>query len=278
MPEAAELDNVSTEEQRDCPVGDDAQLPREERQLLEVVPAGGEPAGESAEEEAQHVRHPAVAAERRHLAEHPVAVRLRRPGEISGEPARLAEGVLAGRRVRPPGRRDSARAPSPSAQTRSCPSTWSCSSTLTGPARRPAGRRREQRLRADPVVQTTVLWGCAPVGEHGGSGSTAPASCSCGSRHRAAGAARRRSREAGRDLRRIRSLASTSTQRCAARGAGNGAARRERGRRARRAPRRPRSRRRRRRSRAAVRLSGAATAASSRRGRGCGARSRRGGP
>ena len=78
---------------------DHAQLPREERQLVEVVRPRDEPAEEAGEAEAEHVGDALVAAERGHLAEHAVAVRLRLAGEVLGEAAGLAERVLRGRRV-----------------------------------------------------------------------------------------------------------------------------------------------------------------------------------
>src|SRR5919202_6801482 len=42
----AELDDVAAEEQRDGPVGHDAELPREERELVQVIGARDEPAEE----------------------------------------------------------------------------------------------------------------------------------------------------------------------------------------------------------------------------------------
>src|SRR5436190_7999371 len=77
VPEHPELGDVAAEEERRRPVGDDAQLPREERELVQVVRPRDEPAGEAAQPQAEDVRDPLVAAERRHLAEHPVAVRAR---------------------------------------------------------------------------------------------------------------------------------------------------------------------------------------------------------
>src|SRR5919108_1254433 len=96
--EHPELGDVAAEEERGRPVGDDAQLPRQERELVQVVRAGDEPAGEAAQVDPEHVRDPLVAAERRDLAEHPVAVRTRLAAEVLGEAARLAERVLGGRR------------------------------------------------------------------------------------------------------------------------------------------------------------------------------------
>src|SRR5438270_12119740 len=75
--EHPELGDVAAEEERGRPVRDDAQLPRQEWELVQVIRAGDEPAREAAHADAQHVGDPLVAAERRHLAEHPVAVRAR---------------------------------------------------------------------------------------------------------------------------------------------------------------------------------------------------------
>src|SRR5207244_5338766 len=97
--EHPELGDVAAEEERGRPVGDHAQLPREERELVQVVGPGDEPAREAAQADPQDVRDPLVAAERRHLAEHPVAVRARLALEVLRQAAGLAERVLAGRRV-----------------------------------------------------------------------------------------------------------------------------------------------------------------------------------
>src|SRR5437588_7010124 len=80
--EHPELGDVAAEEERGRPVGDHAQLPREERELVQVVRAGDEPAGEAAQADPQDVRDPLVAAERRHLAEHPVVVRTRLAADV----------------------------------------------------------------------------------------------------------------------------------------------------------------------------------------------------
>src|SRR5438874_856032 len=92
--EHPEFRDVAAEEERHGPVGDDAQLPGQERQLVQVVGAGDEPAGEAAEPDAEHVGDAAVASERRHLAEHAVAVGLRAPAQVLREPPRLAERML----------------------------------------------------------------------------------------------------------------------------------------------------------------------------------------
>src|SRR5947208_9458251 len=49
MAEHAQLGDVALEEQRHCPVRDDAQLPREQRQLVEVVRPRDPPAEKAAE-------------------------------------------------------------------------------------------------------------------------------------------------------------------------------------------------------------------------------------
>src|SRR2546422_8330973 len=100
MPEHPELGEIAAEEEGDGPIDDDAELPLRQRQLVQVIAPCDEPAEEAAEPEAEHVGDALVAAERRHLPEHPVAVRLRVTPEVLRKPAGLAEGVLAGRRVR----------------------------------------------------------------------------------------------------------------------------------------------------------------------------------
>src|SRR5512132_3658856 len=97
--EHRELDDVAAEEERGRPVGDDAQLPREERQLVKVVRPRDEPAEEAGEAEADHVGDALVTAERGHLAEHSVAVGLPLADEVLGEAAGLAERVLRGGRI-----------------------------------------------------------------------------------------------------------------------------------------------------------------------------------
>ena len=56
MPEHRELDDVAAEEERDRPVDDDAQLPREQRELVQVVRPRDEPAGEAPEVQARDAR------------------------------------------------------------------------------------------------------------------------------------------------------------------------------------------------------------------------------
>src|SRR5919108_6596855 len=87
--EHPELGDVAAEEERGRPVGDDAQLSRQERELVQVVRAGDEPAREAAQAEAEDVRDSLVAAERRHLAEHPVAIGPWLAVEVLRQPARL---------------------------------------------------------------------------------------------------------------------------------------------------------------------------------------------
>src|SRR5437588_6228391 len=80
--EHPELGDVAAEEERGRPVRDDAQLPRQERELVQVICAGDEPARKAAQADAEHVGDSLVAAKRRHLAEHPVAVRARLAAEV----------------------------------------------------------------------------------------------------------------------------------------------------------------------------------------------------
>src|SRR5215212_8877118 len=99
VPEHRELGDVAPEEERGRPVGDDAQLPGEEGQLVEVVRPGDEPAEEAREPEAHHIGDPLVASECRNLAEHAVAVRLPLALEVLRQSAGLAQGMLARGRV-----------------------------------------------------------------------------------------------------------------------------------------------------------------------------------
>src|SRR4051812_47756520 len=96
MAELAELGDVAAEEERDRPVDDYSELSLDERELVQVVRARHPPAEEAVEVQAEHLRDALVPAEGRDLAEHAVAVRLGRPGQVLREPPRLAEGVLAG--------------------------------------------------------------------------------------------------------------------------------------------------------------------------------------
>src|SRR5438067_12881155 len=72
MTEHAQLGDVALEEKRDRPVGDDPQLSREQRWLVEVIRPRDPPAEEAAELETHHLGDALVPAERRDLAEHPV--------------------------------------------------------------------------------------------------------------------------------------------------------------------------------------------------------------
>src|SRR3954454_19013687 len=96
VPEHRELRDVAPEEERGRPVGHHAQLSREEWQLVEVVRPRDEPAEEAGEAQADHVGDPLVAAERSHLAEHPVAVRLWLAREGFWPPGRLAPRLVRG--------------------------------------------------------------------------------------------------------------------------------------------------------------------------------------
>src|SRR5438132_7386904 len=99
LTEHSELGDVPPEEERRSPIGDDAQLSRQQRQLVEVVRPRNEPAGEAAEEKTGNLRDPFVASERRDLAEHAIPVWPRLAGDVLHEPACLAKRVLARRRV-----------------------------------------------------------------------------------------------------------------------------------------------------------------------------------
>ena len=140
-----------------------------ERQLVQVVRPGHEPAEEAAQREAEHVGDPLVAAERRDLAEHAVAVRLGVAGQVLREPSGLAERVLGGRRVGPARCRPfgTPRAVAERPDVRRGPRRGASSSTGTRP-RSSSGRpsSREQRVRPHPGVQTSVCVGIrVAVGE-----------------------------------------------------------------------------------------------------------------
>src|ERR1700756_1156388 len=93
MAELAELRDVTAEEEGHRPVDDDPELPLRQRELVQVVGACHPPAEEAVQVEAQHLRDPLVPAQCGDLAEHAIAIRLGRSGEIAREPASLAEGV-----------------------------------------------------------------------------------------------------------------------------------------------------------------------------------------
>src|SRR3954465_5027812 len=84
VPEHRKLGDVASEEERGRPVGHDAQLPREQGELVEVVAAGDEPADEAGQPRTGDVGDALVAAERGDLAEHPVAGGAGRAGGASG--------------------------------------------------------------------------------------------------------------------------------------------------------------------------------------------------
>src|SRR5437588_1247195 len=86
-----DLHDVAAEPQRDRPVADDPQLPREQRQLVQVVAARHEPAREPAQPQPEYVGDALVPPERCHLPEHAVAIRARTPPEIARQPPSLPE-------------------------------------------------------------------------------------------------------------------------------------------------------------------------------------------
>ena len=137
----------------------------EQRQLVEVVRPGHEPAEEAAQADAEHVGDALVAAERRHLAEHPVAVRLTSPRRFfaSRRAWRSACCTSAGRAV--PAWPRSAPPRSPRAPRRpSSPSTRRVDVTTTRPRSssgrpspsqhrvRPHARRPDDCARHDPLA------------------------------------------------------------------------------------------------------------------------------
>ena len=142
--EARQLGDVAPEEERRRPVRDDPGLAAEERQRIEVVGAGDEPAEEARDVDAHHVGDALVAAERRDLAQHPVAVRLRgrRSRFFASRRAWRSACWQVGGSVCPGVRVFGTAAQSPSDQTFSSPSTRSVASTRTRPGRRAAGRTR----------------------------------------------------------------------------------------------------------------------------------------
>ena len=109
--EHAQLGDVAAEEERDRPVGDDAELSGEKRQLVEVVRPRHDPAEEAAQRDAEDERDPFVAAERRDLPERAVAVGPRGPDAGFSRAGAPGAG-RAGRSEDPPrrGSRGSARA------------------------------------------------------------------------------------------------------------------------------------------------------------------------
>ena len=103
--EHRELGDVAPEEERHRPVDDDAELPRQQGELVQVIRPADEPAEEAAEAKSHHVGDSLVPAECGHLAQHPVAVGAHVATKVLGQPAGLAKGVLAGGRVGVVGRR-----------------------------------------------------------------------------------------------------------------------------------------------------------------------------
>src|SRR5512132_258658 len=94
MPEHAQLGDVPPEQERHGPVRHDAKLPREERQLIEVVRPRHEPADEPAQRHAEDECDSLVAAERGDLAEHAEAVWLRVSAQILHEASGLSKRML----------------------------------------------------------------------------------------------------------------------------------------------------------------------------------------
>src|SRR5215510_2315404 len=92
--EHAQLGDVPPEEQRDRPIGHDAELPGEERQLVEVICPRYEPPDEAPQRDAEDECDPLVAAEGGYLAEHAEAVRLRVAAQVLHEAPGLSECVL----------------------------------------------------------------------------------------------------------------------------------------------------------------------------------------
>ena len=99
MAEQAELGDVSPEEERRRPVDEDANLPRQEWKLVEVVGARHEPAREASEPQTQHLCDSLVATEGRHLSEHSIAIGPGLAGQVLRKSPRLPQRVLAGGRV-----------------------------------------------------------------------------------------------------------------------------------------------------------------------------------
>src|SRR3990167_8853041 len=70
--EHRELDDVSSEEEGDRPVGNHAQLSGQERKLVQVVRAGDPPAEEATQTQSRDLGDALVVPERCHLSEHAV--------------------------------------------------------------------------------------------------------------------------------------------------------------------------------------------------------------
>ncbi len=204
MAEHRELDDVAAEEQRDRPVDDDAQLPREQRELVQVVRPRHEPAGEAPEVEARDLRDALEAAERRDLAEHAVAVRLRarRSGSSrAGAPGGARAGTSAGRRL-PASSRSSPQRSRRAPTRRRTPRRAASRRRRRGRARR-AGRRAraEAGSRGRPPSRRAFAPGSASRSRAPPRGRrTTRASSRRGSRRRALEPARRVLPEPARDL------------------------------------------------------------------------------
>src|SRR4051794_5144258 len=97
--EPPELCEVAAEQEGHGPVDDDAGPALRQWQLVQVVAPGHEPAGKPAEADPEHVGNALVAAERRDLPQHAVAVRLQVALQVLRETPRLSKSVLARRWV-----------------------------------------------------------------------------------------------------------------------------------------------------------------------------------
>src|SRR3954451_964121 len=97
--EPTKLSQVAAEEEGHGPVDDDAGPALRQRELVQVVAPGHEPPGKATKADPEDVGDPLVAAERRDLAQHAVAVRLEVGLQVLREPPRLSKRVLAGRGI-----------------------------------------------------------------------------------------------------------------------------------------------------------------------------------
>ena len=170
------------------------------------------------EPEARELGDALVAAERRDLAEHAVAVRhaaRRRGSSRACAPGGARAGTSAGRDA--PGVGCSARRHSRRAtRHRACPSTRSVASTTTRPRSSSGGRASRAPGARTPAAQTSVRAGTAsrPRGPPLGRRTTRGSSPTWISIPRPLELAVRVLPELARDLREDRGAASTSTQRC----------------------------------------------------------------
>ena len=183
------------EEQRDRPVRDDSELPRQQRQLEQVVRSAWRTSRGTRGARKPNTRQAFEAAERRALAEHPVAVWPGAPPRFfaSRRAWRSACWLVGGSGDRAM-RAFGTRAPSPSAQRRSRPRTRRNSSTCdTLSLVEWQGPSPSSGFAMTPAVQTSVRvgMGVPSAGEHDSVlGRPTRASCSRRSRHRAARAER----------------------------------------------------------------------------------------